>query len=157
MKIDKKVEETCFFSELKDTLFFQMHRIHTIIFRVANRKIKEASVPVKMEQLPILMFVHLRGPISQQEIANALQRDKSSIQRTINALLKKGLIQVGKDPNDKRKKIVGVSTTGSFVSSQIKGIIRKVEEEMFTSFDAPEQSEMIASIAATADKLEAIN
>lgn len=157
MKTDKQrsIEEG-FFSELKDTLFFQMHRIHSIMFRVANRKIKDASVPVKMEQIPILVCANLCGPVSQQGIANALQRDKSSVQRTINALCKKGLLEISTDPNDKRKKIIVITATGSFVSNQIKSIMRNVEEEMFEAFDMQEKEDMIASIAGTATKLENI-
>jgi len=75
-----------FFSEMKDTLIFQMHRIHCVMFRVANRLIEEASVPVKMEQLPILMCIHSCGCISQQEIADMVHRDKSSVQRTVVVL-----------------------------------------------------------------------
>lgn len=143
-----------FFSEMRDTLVFQMHRIHTVMFRVANGLIQEASVPVKMEQLPILMSIYNCGSVSQQEVADIVHRDKSSVQRTVVVLEKKGLITVTQDPKDKRKNILRTTETGSFVALQIKDIIKKVEEEIFSAFNSEDKLNTINSIKQTADKLE---
>ncbi|KAA5537198.1 MarR family transcriptional regulator [Taibaiella lutea] len=143
-----------FFSEMKDTLIFQMHRIHCVMFRVANRLIEEASVPVKMEQLPILMCIHSCGCISQQEIADMVHRDKSSVQRTVVVLEKKGLISIAPDKNDKRKNNLRTTKTGTFVALQIKDIMQKVETEIFSAFNSEDRLNTINTIKETADKLE---
>lgn len=143
-----------FFSEMNDTLLFQMHRIHNLMFRVANGLIQEASVPVKMEQLPILICIYNCGSVSQQEVADMLHRDKSSIQRTVVVLEKKGLIYISPDTHDKRKNILRATVTGTFVAQQIKDIIKKVEEELFSAFDSEDKINTINSIKVTADKLE---
>lgn len=143
-----------FFAELTDTLIFQMHRIHCVMFRVANGLIHEASVPVKMEQLPILMCIYNCGSVSQQEVADMVHRDKSSVQRTVVALSKKGLITINQDKIDKRKNIVRTTETGTFVAQQIKDIVRKVEEQIFSAFKSEDRLNTISSIKETADKLE---
>lgn len=143
-----------FFSEMDDTLLFQMHRIHNVMFRVANGLIQEASVPVKMEQLPILLCVYNCGSVSQQEVADMVHRDKSSIQRTVVVLEKKGLIYISQDAHDKRKNILRATETGIFVAQQIKDIITKVEEEIFSAFDSQDKINTINNIRVTADKLE---
>lgn len=143
-----------FFSEMEDTLIFQMHRIHCVMFRVANRLIEEASVPVKMEQLPILMSIHSCGCISQQEIADMVHRDKSSVQRTVVVLEKKGLISIAPDKNDKRKNNLRTTKTGTFVALQIKDIMQKVEAEIFSAFNSEDKLNTISTIKETADKLE---
>ena len=143
-----------FFSEMNDTLIFQMHRIHSIMFRVANSLIHEASVPVKMEQLPILMCIYNCGSVSQQEVADIVHRDKSSVQRTVVVLEKKGLITITQDKKDKRRNILRTTETGSFVALQIKDIIKKVEEEIFSAFNSEDKVNTINTIKETADKLE---
>lgn len=143
-----------FFSEMKDTLIFQMHRIHCVMFRVANRLIEEVSIPVKMEQLPILMCIHSSGCISQQEIADIVHRDKSSVQRTVVVLEKKGLISITPDKNDKRKNNLRTTKTGTFVALQIKDIMQKVETEIFSAFNSEDKLNTIHTIKETADKLE---
>lgn len=142
--------------ELKNTLLFQMHRIHSVMFRVANNLIHEASVPVKIEQLPVLMTVYDSGRISQQEVADMISRDKSSIQRTITALHKKGLVRITGDEHDKRKNILQTTETGTFVALQIKSIMKKIEEELFTAFRSEDRLQTINTIKATADKLESL-
>jgi DNA-binding MarR family transcriptional regulator len=145
-----------FFSEMKDTLMFQMHRIHCVMFRVANQLIEEASVPIKMEQLPVLMCIHSSGCISQQEVADMVHRDKSSVQRTVVVLEKKGLISITADKTDKRKNNLRTTQTGTFVALQIKDIIHKVEEEIFSAFNSQDKWNTINTIKETADKLEQI-
>ncbi len=143
-----------FFAEMHDTLIFQMHRIHSVMFRVANGLIHEASVPVKMEQLPILMCIYNCGSVSQQEVADIVHRDKSSVQRTVVTLEKKGLISVSQDKADKRKNILRTTETGTFVAQQIKDIVKKVEEEIFSAFKSEDKLNTINTIKETADKLE---
>lgn len=144
------------YPEMKNTLLFQMHRIHSVMFRVANSLIHEASVPVKIEQLPVLMTVYDSGRISQQEVADIISRDKSSIQRTITALQKKGLVSISDDITDKRKNILQTTETGTFVALQIKNIMKKIEEEIFTAFRSEDRLKTINTIKATADKLESL-
>ncbi len=144
------------YPEMRDTLLFQMHRVHSVMFRVANTLIHEAAVPVKIEQLPVLMTVYDTGKVSQQEVADITSRDKSSIQRTITALKKKGLVQVSGDDSDKRKNILQTTDTGSFIAQQIKNIMKKIEDEIFTAFSSEDRLQTINTIKATADKLESL-
>jgi len=142
------------FAEMKDTLLFQMHRIHTVMFRVANKIIHEESVPAKMEQLPVLICIYNCEKLSQQEVADITHRDKSSVQRTVVALEKKGLIRIEQDEKDKRKNILKTTEAGDFVAAQLKGIMRKAENELFKSFRQNDKTEMIESMKEVADKLE---
>lgn len=143
-----------FFSEMKDSLLFQMHRIHGIMFRVANGLIQKAAVPVKIEQLPVLMTVFDFRKLSQQEVADIINRDKSSVQRTVVALQKKGLVRVSPDEKDKRKNMLTTTETGAFVATQIRDIMKRVEEEIFEAFESKDRQNTINVIKTTADKLE---
>jgi DNA-binding MarR family transcriptional regulator len=145
------------FAEMKDTLLFQMHRIHTVMFRVANRIMHEESVPAKMEQIPVLMCIYNGDNLSQQEVADIVHRDKSSVQRTVVALERKGLIKVEQDEKDKRRNILRTTEAGDFIAAQLKNIMRKTENELFESFQQSDKATMIASMKAVADKLEHLN
>lgn len=153
---DPDLQWSSCYPEMRDTLLFQMHRIHSVMFRVANSLIHDASVPVKIEQLPVLMTVYDSGKISQQEVADITGRDKSSIQRTIAALQKKGLVRISGDDTDKRRNILQTTDTGTFVAQQIKNIMKKIEEEIFTAFSSEDRLQTINTIKATADKLESL-
>ncbi len=142
------------FAEMKDTLLFQMHRIHTIMFRVANRIMHEESVPAKMEQIPVLLCIYNGDNLSQQKVADIIHRDKSSVQRTVVALEKKGLIKIEQDTKDKRKNILKTTEAGDFIAAQLKNIMRKTENELFDTFQQDDKVTMIESMKEVADKLE---
>ena len=145
------------FAEMKDTLLFQMHRIHTIMFRVANRIMHEESVPAKMEQIPVLLCIYNGDNLSQQKVADIIHRDKSSVQRTVVALEKKGLIKIEQDTKDKRKNILKTTEAGDFIAAQLKNIMRKTENELFDTFQQSDKVTMIESMKEVADKLEHLN
>ncbi len=150
-------EENGFLLDMNETLIFQMHRVHSVMFRVANALMQEASVPVKVEQLPVLMCIFNYGKLSQQEVANLIERDKSSVQRTVTALERKGLIDISQDIKDKRKNILQTTETGTFVVRQIEDILKRVEEHIFAAFHAEDRGNTVSIIRETADKLELMN
>lgn len=142
------------FAGMSDTLIFQMHRIHCTMFKVANGLIKDIAVPVKIEQLPILMCIYNSGNVSQQEVADMVHRDKSSVQRTVVALHKKGLVNITQDGKDKRKNILCTTKAGTLLALQIKDIITGIEEYIFSAFASDDKRNTINAIRETADKLE---
>jgi len=146
-----------FFEGIKDTLFFQMHRIHIVMFRLANKYFVQEKFPIKPEQFPVLISIYKGVNMSQQEIANLIHRDKSSVQRTILALQKKGLVIIKPDENDKRKNLVSTTEEGALVALKLKGVIQNVEKEILEIFDAELTLRHIHSLKVIADNLEQLH
>ena len=151
--------EACdqFFDGIKDTLFFQMHRIHIVMYRLANKYFLEDNFPIKSEQFPVLISIYKCGNCSQQDIANLTCRDKSSVQRTILAFEKKGLVTISPSETDKRKNLVSTTEEGTRIALKIKDVIRKVEEEIMEIFDAEIKLNHIHSLKVIADNLEQLH
>jgi DNA-binding MarR family transcriptional regulator len=143
-----------FFAEMKDTFFFQIHRIQKAIFRKGNQIFQEANVTLQMEQFPILLSAHAVEGMSQQEIADVTRRDKSSIQRTLVALEKKGLLEIRQDATDKRRNLVYVTKEGKALAVKIKKLLKKSEEAAFAILSDEERKSAITTLKEVADKLE---
>ncbi len=143
-----------FFGEMKDTFFFQVHRIQKLLFRRWQQMFQEASIPIQLEQFPILLTIYAHDKLSQQEIADITQRDKSSIQRSLVTLERKGMLRITPDENDKRKNLVSITEAGTYLSVQIREILRQAEAETFAIFSESERATAIEGIKAIADKLE---
>ena len=143
-----------FFAELRDTFFFQLHRIQKAIFRRGNHIFQEAKVPLQLEQFPILLTAHAMEGLSQQEIADVTHRDKSSIQRTLGTLEKKGLIKIVQDANDKRRNLIYVTDGGKYLAERIKELMKQAEQETFAVLSEEERNAAIGSIKEIADRLE---
>lgn len=143
-----------FFKRREESLIFQFHHIHNAMFRIANKKINASSVPIKMEQLPVLMTLYWLKEQSQQQVANHVNRDKSSVLRTVQILEKKGLVVNKKDDADNRRKVLTLTDTGKFVAIQIIDLIKEIENEIASALTDKPRSELLVSLKKAGDKLE---
>lgn len=144
------------FAEMRDTLFFQIHRIQKSMFRKGNQIFQEAKIPLQLEQFPILMTAYAHDALSQQEIAELTHRDKSSIQRTLVTLERKGFVKIVQDANDKRRNLVHVTDAGKYMAERIKELMKRIEQETFKILEEQERKEAIDNMKRIADKLENI-
>ncbi len=143
-----------FFAEMKDTFFFQAQRIKRVIFRTAKQLMKEENIDLKVDQFPILLTVHALEGMSQQEIADITERDKSSAQRTLVSLEKNGLVKIIQDDNDKRKNLVYLTEEGKSLAKKIKILFKQAEQQTFAILTEKERNEALVHIKEVADKLE---
>ncbi|MBQ0025057.1 MAG: MarR family transcriptional regulator [Bacteroidales bacterium] len=64
--------------------------------------LKQNNVGLTPEQFLLVDLLWNQGPMSQQNMADAMQKDKNSITKLTDALEKKGLVVRIKDENDRR-------------------------------------------------------
>ena len=88
--------------------------------QIIHRKIREHNIDVTFEMLHILRCLDSAGKVNQQELANLMYKDKSSLSYLIKNMEKRGLIKREEDVNDKRSKLVVLSDKGSELYIEIK-------------------------------------
>jgi len=152
---NNKTDFDAFKDEISNSFFFQIHRIKRTIFRHTNTLMNEAGISLQQEQLPLIMILQ-RKSMSQRELSDITMRDKSSILRSVNALEKKGLVEIQKDEEDKRKNIVSLTAEGFSMAKSIRLLMRKSEDEVLAVFSDQEKTEALAAIRGFADKLDAL-
>lgn len=113
------------------------------MYNKANKMFcKDGSMPLAVEQLPVLMSLFYRGTMSQQEIADLIERDKSSVLRSIKSLQNKNLLNVAQDPFDKRKKMIQLTSEGHSIGISINKKILDIDKAMFSCFTTEEKKQM---------------
>lgn len=140
---------------ISDSFFFQIHRMKRTIFRHTNALMNEAGITLQLEQLPLIMILQSDSR-SQRELSDITMRDKSSILRSVNALEKKGLVEVKKDKGDKRKNIVSLTDEGINLAKNIRILMNRAEDEVLAVFSVKERSEALQTIRGYADKLDTL-
>lgn len=121
-------------------LMFKFKDLHKLMYNKANKLFcKEGSMPLAVEQLPVLMSLFYKGTMSQQEIADAIERDKSSVLRSIKSLQNKQLLNVAQDPFDKRKKMIQLTSEGHNIGISINKKILEIDKTMFSCFTTEEK------------------
>ena len=109
--------------DLKNSLQFKLGAVTKVVFKKMNAELVSEGIPVLAEQLPILMVVYFQEhALTQQDIANVLQKDKAGIQRSVQTLHKDGFLKIESDIEDKRKNLISLTPSGKFVCERIQSL-----------------------------------
>lgn len=99
-------------------------------------KLKENDAELSFEQYMILLQLRAREDLTQQDLANHLQKDKSIILRQINALIEKRYVIRLNDKVDKRKKNLIMTQKGYEALAISKAIAKKLSDELLSGVDS---------------------
>ncbi|GAB2775546.1 hypothetical protein GCM10027275_18300 [Rhabdobacter roseus] len=116
------------------------------IFKQVNLELTKVGLPIVAEQMPILMTIHfIQEPLSQQEIANLLQKDKAGVQRSIQTMRKGGFLHIEDDPHDKRRNIVSLTTSGRFACEKAIECVQEFDARLKSQL-TEQESELISKV-----------
>lgn len=71
-----------------------------------NSKFKIAGYVVTPEQYMILSCLYKYGELQQNQISKLITKDEPSVSRTINNMIKNGIVKRVQNPNDKRTNLI---------------------------------------------------
>ena len=65
-------------------------------------KLREMGVPLTPEQFMLIDILWNQGEMTQQQLADLLQKDKNSVTKLVDAIEKKGFVVRKQNPHDRR-------------------------------------------------------
>jgi MarR family transcriptional repressor of mepA len=83
--------------------------------------------------------------LSQQEIANLLQKDKSGIQRSIRTLERDGYLRVVPDSVDRRKNMIRLTPAGKMVIEQAIQTTEALDRQIMSQLSQEERDAFLAT------------
>lgn len=143
-------------NSLGQLLTFNINQVSHLFIRKINRELSKSGSSLQIEQFPILFLIahSTEGSLSQQEIANFLQKDKSGIQRSIRTLERDGYLRITADDNDRRKNLVQLTPAGKVTIEKISEQAAAINREITSQLTPEEVSTLLAllkKISATMD------
>lgn len=124
----------------KLTLFHIGHLFNNAL-RECGRILHEKNLPIDMDQVQVLLYIHYSASGSQQEISRGLQRDKASVNRTMAFLSRKGIVNIEPDKQDKRRTIIGLTPLGKELAKQVEEILTEFDRTLTAPFTADERKQ----------------
>ena len=126
--------------DMKESLQFKLANVAKLVFKKMNSELVQEGIPVMAEQVPILMVVYFKEQaLTQQDIANVLQKDKAGIQRSVQTLNKDGFLKIESDIEDKRKNLISLTSSGKFVCEKIQTLAMSFHNQIMEHFTAEER------------------
>ena len=106
-----------------------------------GRRAAEASTPggLRPRHLRALGILSEQGPQSQQGLGEVLSLDPSNVVGLLNELEERGLITRRRDPSDRRRHIVDLSTTGEEALAAAYVRLGMVEDSLLAALSAEER------------------
>jgi DNA-binding MarR family transcriptional regulator len=79
--------------KLSNTIFFQLDRAIKSYRQYAQKRLNEKGHAITIDQWLVLKTIMDQPDISQNEIAEFIFKDKASVTRIIDLLIKKGMLK----------------------------------------------------------------
>jgi MarR family transcriptional repressor of mepA len=110
----KKIQQ-----EMKELIAIYLAEVLKPMIQMMDKLLLHEGIPLQFDQVQPFMGLFQFGEMSQQEVADLIERDKSSVQRTVQYLEKMGLVSIHLDPKDKRKNILRITDKGQKLAEKI--------------------------------------
>jgi DNA-binding MarR family transcriptional regulator len=112
------------------------------VARVVRHRFEQVLTPLGLSQRDVIALSYLRGhgPTPQQQLAERLRLDASSMVCLLNDLEESELVLRRRDRADRRRAIVQLSDKGERTLRKVDGAVEVVEQELLTGLDSEERS-----------------
>jgi DNA-binding MarR family transcriptional regulator len=108
---------------------------------------------LRARHLIALKLLGEHGPMTQHAVGTALSLDPSNVVGLLNELEERGLVVRRRDPADRRRHIVELSTAGSGELGQTCDKLDRVEDDLFKALTADERALLYGLLARAVSAL----
>ena len=100
--------------------------------------LKQQNVDLTPEQFLLIDLLWNQGPLSQQELADQLQKDKNSVTKLVDAIERKGFVVRQQNPTDRRSNTIVLTDMANSLKddAKVKGI--SILDKMLTGISDDE-------------------
>ncbi len=95
---------------------------------------REEGLGISPDQWLTMSFLFDESARNQQDIANLTGKDKTTITRALEVLIKKGLINRKVDPEDRRANIITLTTKGAKLYEKALPVYKKKKDAILKGF-----------------------
>ncbi|ACU62967.1 MarR family winged helix-turn-helix transcriptional regulator [Chitinophaga pinensis] len=117
-------------------------------------RIKENNIDVSFELLEILGVLYRQDGINQQEIADILIKDKSSITYLIDSLTKRDLVERKEDENDRRNKLIYLTENGKHMKQTLHPWVEEIYEQATNGIKVADLEKAVALVQKMNENLK---
>jgi DNA-binding MarR family transcriptional regulator len=111
------------------------------VARVVRQRFEQVLTPLGLRQRHVVALSYLRGhgPTAQQQLADRLRMDASSMVCLLNELEENELVVRHRDRADRRRGIVELSPQGERALHDVDQALQVVEDEVLTRLESGER------------------
>ena len=128
---------------LNDNLPFLLGDINHRIYQKVSRLFRENNFGVTLEQFSVLTILWYEDGLKQQEIALRLNRDKTTITRIINNMIRENLVIKVPDKTDQRVTLVYLTHYGRQSQEKMVRVTGNIYMQLMNGLEKSEIDRLI--------------
>lgn len=140
--------------DLEANLQHWVNRLSFMLRAEAQTNFKAAGLDMTAEEWALLMVLWRDGPTAMAKLAEITLRDRTTVTRLVDRLIKKGLVVRKSAKNDRRRVIVDVSKNGNLIKSKTMAALQPVISKSNTGISEPELAQAMDVLRRMAKNLE---
>ena len=112
--------------------------------RITMHRFSEALEPFGIRPRHVAALIELRdrGELTQQSLCGQLHLDPTNLVAILNELEERGYATRRRDPEDRRRHLVEVSSKGIAVIEKVSAVMDAVEEDLLDGLDPGEREQL---------------
>jgi len=130
----------CMPPELVKSMVFLLGRLGMTVKKQAVEELEAAGY--SPYDYGVLTLVAEGACRTQGTIADALGLDRGQLVGLLDGLEERGLIERKRDPNDRRRHSVLLTTDGKRQLSRLRSIVERIEDEVFAPLEEDERQQL---------------
>lgn len=91
-----------------------------------RQRFKECNIDLTTEMMQVLRYLWRHDCVNQQQIADAVNRDKASLTSMLDNMVRRELVTRGEDSQDRRNKRIVLTDKGRALEHEVVPIIREM-------------------------------
>ena len=111
---------------LSSNIIYLCGEFSHVFHQMLTREFKENDIVVTVEQFSVLAMLFYQDGLSQQEISDALGRDKTTIARVISIMERDNMITRVANKKDNRGKLIYLTRKGRSIQQKAVGVSGKL-------------------------------
>lgn len=138
----------------ENSLGYTIGKTNWYLKTLLNKLLREEECRITTEQWLVLKVIDANPGMSQTEVAEKSQKEKTNITRIIDLLEKSGCIERRKDARDRRFYRIHATEEGKAVLKTVNPITEKTEEICTRSLNTKQIEEIIACLNVVCDSIK---
>jgi MarR family transcriptional regulator, temperature-dependent positive regulator of motility len=114
----------------------------TRLSRVVYRRATPELIGVRLKEFVALVYLRESGKATQQRLAETMMMDANNCVILLNGLEEEGLIARTRDPEDRRRHIVAITTKGQKALEKAERQLETLEDDVLGNLDAAERDQL---------------
>jgi DNA-binding MarR family transcriptional regulator len=132
--------QKCLPRELAESQVFLLGRLGYELKRHAIEELEAAGF--SFYDYSVLALAAEGACTAQSSMADLLRLDRSQLVGLLDGLEERGLIERRRDPSDRRRHLINITTTGASELTRLRAIVKQIEDEFLAPLDAESREQL---------------